>query len=422
MSPGPSSPWRRAGGSGGSSGGSRLQNILLVIILFLCSNFAGHYYPFLWSPAARASAVQSLLATRQHLPDIRTGRGERGGVGDERNSGGSMILSEEGRRSIMALAAADGLREGEISAQRLGGGLGGTNGAGGGVPRRPWQSRFVQDVRIDVGGEAMCADIVPDEFRESTDRMPPVTSLLDLLRPNERFLAFLPRHGLGNSLRGFVSAFVYASLAGRRLVRLHAGEHARVYDLLCQAYGCSSDAVGQPGGVDRGGEEDGSGGDGGDGEGEDGEVGGGGERSVGGGGGGDGRDGGEAGAREGGGGVWEGRGARRGLKGDGGAEGAVEVVKSASEGRSGTGVELLRKFAMLRPIYFLERYQNVQTIAASLQSDYPVLATRSGTLFDLFWHRSDRLRSCVFAAFHCSSVWRHPQHPPFHARRPPRQQ
>ncbi|CAI7751992.1 unnamed protein product [Closterium sp. NIES-54] len=178
MSPGPSSPWRRAGASGGASGssvGSRLQNILLVIILFLCSNFAGHYYPFLWSSAARASAVQSLLATRQHLPDIRTGRGEQGGVGDERNSDGSIILSEEGRRSIMALAAADGLREGEIGAQQLGGGLGGglggTNGAGGGVSRRPWQSRFVQDVRIDVGREAMCADIVPDEFRESTARM-----------------------------------------------------------------------------------------------------------------------------------------------------------------------------------------------------------------------------------------------------------
>ncbi|CAI7780880.1 unnamed protein product, partial [Closterium sp. NIES-53] len=232
---------------------------------------------------------------------------------------------------------------------------------------------------------------------------PPVTSLLDLLRPNERFLAFLPRHGLGNSLRGFVSAFVYASLAGRRLVRLHAGEHARVYDLLCQAYGCSFDAVGQPGGVDRGGEEDGSGGDGAGGEEEDGDVGDEGKRSAGGALG-DGADGRGVGAREGVG-VREEKGARRGLMGDVGAEGAVEVVRSASEGRSGTGVELLRKFAMLRPIYFLERYQNVQTIAASLQSDYPVLATRSGTLFDLFWHRSDCLRSCVFAAFHCSSVW-----------------
>ncbi|CAI7872976.1 unnamed protein product, partial [Closterium sp. NIES-53] len=188
---------------------------------------------------------------------------------------------------------------------------------------------------------------------------PPVTSLLDLLRPNERFLAFLPRHGLGNSLRGFVSAFVYASLAGRRLVRLHAGEHARVYDLLCQAYGCSFDAVGQPGGVDRGGEEDGSGGDGAGGEEEDGDVGDEGKRSAGGALG-DGADGRGVGAREGVG-VREEKGARRGLMGDVGAEGAVEVVRSASEGRSGTGVELLRKFAMLRPIYFLERYQNVQS-------------------------------------------------------------
>ncbi|GJP41977.1 hypothetical protein CLOM_g1581 [Closterium sp. NIES-68] len=343
VSPGPSSPWRRAGGSASGSGGggsvaARLQNILLVIILFLCSNFAGHYYPFLWSPAARAS----LLATRQRLPDIRTGRGgdewnADGGNADGGNADGGMSLSDEGRRSIMALAAADGLREsgfetrwgdgGVEGREGSGEGVGETDGVGGGVPRRAWQSRFVRDVRVDVGAEPLCSDIVPDEFRQSTDQMQPVTSLLDFLRPNERFLAFLPRHGLGNSLRGFVSAFVYASLAGRRLVRLHAGQHAKVYDLLCQAYACSFDA------------------------------------------------------------------------------GSVGVVRSASEGRSGTGTELLRKFAMLRPVYFLERYSSFQTIAASLQSDYPVLATRSGTLFDLFWHRSDRLRSCVFAAFHCSSVW-----------------
>jgi len=55
----------------------------------------------------------------------------------------------------------------------------------------------------------------------------PVTSLDDLDRPNQRVLVFLARHGLGNSLRSFVSAFVFAQLAGRRLVRLHAAEHAK---------------------------------------------------------------------------------------------------------------------------------------------------------------------------------------------------
>ena len=53
-----------------------------------------------------------------------------------------------------------------------------------------------------------------------------------------------PRHGLGNSLRGYVSAFVFAQLAARRLVIAHGAEHFKVYDLLCEAFQCGFDALG----------------------------------------------------------------------------------------------------------------------------------------------------------------------------------
>lgn len=43
-----------------------------------------------------------------------------------------------------------------------------------------------------------------------------------------RFLVWLPRFGLGNTLRGYCSAFVFAFLSGRRLVRWHGGAHKHV--------------------------------------------------------------------------------------------------------------------------------------------------------------------------------------------------
>ena len=44
----------------------------------------------------------------------------------------------------------------------------------------------------------------------------------------ERWFIWEPRFGLGNSLRGFTSAFVYSLLSGRRLLRWHGGAHRKV--------------------------------------------------------------------------------------------------------------------------------------------------------------------------------------------------
>ncbi|CAI7767371.1 unnamed protein product [Closterium sp. NIES-53] len=55
----------------------------------------------------------------------------------------------------------------------------------------------------------------------------------------ERYLVWFPRFGLGNSLRGFCSAYVYALLSGRRLLRWHGGKHRAVLDHLCTTFDCS---------------------------------------------------------------------------------------------------------------------------------------------------------------------------------------
>jgi len=69
----------------------------------------------------------------------------------------------------------------------------------------------------------------------------PTTFVGDLLRKHQRLLLAIPRHGLGNSLRGYVSSFVYAALSGRRLVRFHGAEHAKVFDTLCHSFNCGFD-------------------------------------------------------------------------------------------------------------------------------------------------------------------------------------
>ncbi|CAI5513499.1 unnamed protein product, partial [Closterium sp. Naga37s-1] len=59
----------------------------------------------------------------------------------------------------------------------------------------------------------------------------------------ERWLVYVPRHGLGNSLRGFSSALLFALLSGRRFLRWHGGPHGRVLDRLCDAFGCATDQL-----------------------------------------------------------------------------------------------------------------------------------------------------------------------------------
>ncbi|CAI5475114.1 unnamed protein product [Closterium sp. Yama58-4] len=134
-------------------------------------------------------------------------------------------------------------------------------------------------------------------------KVQPISRLAHLSRPALRSLVFLARHGLGNSLRGFVSAFVFARLSGRRLVTLHAGEHHKVYDLLCHAFHCGFDG----------------------------------------------------------------------------------------------------------PKYLMESIKSIPAMRNALASTHPILGARTGSHFDLFWHRNDTLKSCVYAAFKC----RTPPRPPF---------
>lgn len=52
-----------------------------------------------------------------------------------------------------------------------------------------------------------------------------------------------PRFGLGNTLRGYVSSFVYSVLSGRKIVRLHGGFHFQTFDALCQSFVCGFDSI-----------------------------------------------------------------------------------------------------------------------------------------------------------------------------------
>ncbi|CAI5475626.1 unnamed protein product [Closterium sp. Yama58-4] len=208
-----------------------------------------------------------------------------------------------------------------------------------------------------------------------TNSTQPISRLAHLSRPALRSLVFLARHGLGNSLRGFVSAFVFARLAGRRLVTLHAGEHHKVYDLLCHAFHCGFDGV-------RWGGLGGSGGAGeagrvGEGEG--------------------GREGGGEG--EGGGGGVTGGGRGRGGNGTEGGGGG-----GAGEGGMLLPMELYRRFNEMQPKYLMESIKSIPAMRNAIASTHPILGARTGSHFDLFWHRNDTLRSCVYAAFKCRWV------------------
>ncbi|CAI5460393.1 unnamed protein product [Closterium sp. Yama58-4] len=61
--------------------------------------------------------------------------------------------------------------------------------------------------------------------------------------PKERWLVFVPRFGLGNTLRGYISTFIFALLSGRRLLRWHGGPHKKVLNNLCDAFYCGIDEL-----------------------------------------------------------------------------------------------------------------------------------------------------------------------------------
>ncbi|CAI6010797.1 unnamed protein product [Closterium sp. NIES-65] len=366
---------------------ARYRRLLPVLLLLALSNVAGYYYPVLWLPARRAT----LLATRATVlsqwwgnvshpshpslgkeegyelrriisSDEALGEGERVGGrgsgegggkgraegvgrGSGRGEGGGtrLIRAEDSQhvRDVPVTVYKKGTRigkkdeaggEARSGLQRLreggggkrgmegqrgeklggletnkGGGRGGgeeergggegergvsgsgegqTGEEGGGradeavhVEQWDWQREYLEDVAIRVSQEKLCRGIFPRDVaaEEEDEKSLPISRLAHLSRPSLRSLVFLARHGLGNSLRGFVSAFVFARLSGRHLVTLHAGEHHKVYDLLCHAN--------------------------------------------------------------------------------------------------------------------------------ALASTHPIFGARTGSHFDLFWHRNDTLRSCVYAAFKCSSLW-----------------
>ncbi|CAI5460515.1 unnamed protein product [Closterium sp. Yama58-4] len=67
----------------------------------------------------------------------------------------------------------------------------------------------------------------------------------------ERWLIWMPRFGLGNSLRAYTSAFIFALLSGRRLLRWHGGNHKQVLDRLCNAFYCGIDELQYKGDIGR---------------------------------------------------------------------------------------------------------------------------------------------------------------------------
>ncbi|CAI5968832.1 unnamed protein product [Closterium sp. NIES-64] len=301
---------------------ARYRRLLPVLLLLALSNVAGYYYPVLWSPARHPTLEVLLPGALVASPpcdaagDPRDGpvavKGTRIGKKDEAGGearsglqrlreGGGGKRGMEGQRGekLGGLETNKGGGRGGGEEERGGGegergvsgsGEGQTGEEGGGradeavhVEQWDWQREYLEDVAIRVSQEKLCRGIFPRDVaaEEEDEKSLPISRLAHLSRPSLRSLVFLARHGLGNSLRGFVSAFVFARLSGRHLVTLHAGEHHKVYDLLCHAFHCGN----------------------------------------------------------------------------------------------------------------------------ALASTHPIFGARTGSHFDLFWHRNDTLRSCVYAAFKCSSLW-----------------
>ncbi|CAI5515353.1 unnamed protein product [Closterium sp. Naga37s-1] len=150
-----------------------------------------------------------------------------------------------------------------------------------------------------------------------------ISAVADLRGGQRRVLLFMPRHGLGNSLRGYVSAFVYARLSGRRLVRLHAAEHAKVYDTLCAAFTCGFDAM-----------------------------------------------------------RW-----------------------SNESGPWGGTMGVYRQLELLQPVQLQSAFKTSGKIKSSLGFTGPIMLSKSPSHFDGFWQLYPRVQACVFSAFRCSSLW-----------------
>ncbi|CAI7808303.1 unnamed protein product [Closterium sp. NIES-54] len=232
---------------------------LRFVLLLLLANFAGHYFPLLWSDTDRGALLAGGWGARGfsskgaasgegmggNLETVR-GRGNRtalqiGSAGSDaiRGSGASRLQgvgrAGGGKQEDEGLGATEWERRGARSDER-GGMDRGSEGAGAGAGAGSGEGEgegavgltpYVRHMEISVVSETVCRGIIAPSLY-FVDNQQPISAVADLRGGQRRVLLFMPRHGLGNSLRGYVSAFVYARLSGRRLVRLHAAEHAKV--------------------------------------------------------------------------------------------------------------------------------------------------------------------------------------------------
>ncbi|CAI5480531.1 unnamed protein product [Closterium sp. Yama58-4] len=121
------------------------------------------------------------------------------------------------------------------------------------------------DTRYDVKGTPSCKGILPasayvndpiwradagvselkllSELQHKVESNESIPEGLEDFMLKERWLIWMPRFGLGNSLRAYTSAFIFALLSGRRLLRWKGGNHKQVLERLCNAFYCGIDEL-----------------------------------------------------------------------------------------------------------------------------------------------------------------------------------
>ncbi|GJP41344.1 hypothetical protein CLOM_g1004, partial [Closterium sp. NIES-68] len=117
------------------------------------------------------------------------------------------------------------------------------------VAASSWQTPFLRPQRIhpaDLAAE--CAELAPGfdpAVLAARESFGPITTLDDLkrLEDGQRVLVVAPRFGLGNTLRNWVSAYMWALISGRRIVILHAGKFHGVLASTCEAFKCDFDHI-----------------------------------------------------------------------------------------------------------------------------------------------------------------------------------
>ncbi|CAI7738100.1 unnamed protein product [Closterium sp. NIES-53] len=202
------------------------------------------------------------------------GEGEMGGglsesrrrealQGQEWGSRGARLRARAAGEQSQRGVGSGGVREQrvEVSRGEQGGegastGAAGSSGGGGGqqygvqaMQREAWWTAFQRGTAVNSEGVHQCSSLLPSDIQPlNVARVPPTAhlSVADLTLPDARWLLVLPRHGVGNTLRGWVSAVPYAVLSGRTLVRAHAAQHSRVLDALCLAFHCAFPALQGP--------------------------------------------------------------------------------------------------------------------------------------------------------------------------------